>query len=109
MCSNYFGGGVDNDAPTDSISIRPVTADDVVLMLGGESPSTTLEFSSNIVAPSFQALYIMTNKDLFMGQNQSHLLKPALIQQEGYAYTYQIGEFTTSQTDNVTLDLFVKD
>lgn len=85
-----------------------MTADDVVLMLGGESPTTELEFNKNVVAPSFQALYIMTDKKLYTSMDQSHMLKPAIIPHEDYAYTYQVGEFSLSITDNITLDLYVE-
>ena len=79
--------------------LRPITADDVLLMYGAEGPNgDVVEFSNTITTPSFKALYVMSNKPLYAGGNMNYALKNdfPFSPHPDYAYTYQLGEYSIS-------------
>lgn len=93
-------------------SLRPATADDVLLMYGVEGPNgDVVEFSNTISIPSFKALYIMSNKPLYAGGNMNYALKndSYFSPHPDYAYTYQLGKYDTSSSNPITLDLYIQD
>ena len=92
--------------------LRPITADDVLLMFGGEGPNgDVVEFSNTISTPSFKALYVMSNKPLYAGGNMNYALKTDsyFSPHPDYAYTYQLGNYSISQNSPITLDLYIQD
>ena len=92
--------------------LRPATADDVLLMYGVEGPNgDVVEFSNTITTPSFKALYVMSNKPLYAGGNMNYALKndSSFSPHPDYAYTYQLGYYTTPHGSPITLDLYIQD
>lgn len=111
MCSNDFGGGSIGDNPTDGASLRPVTADDVVLMTAPESPTVdavNVPFSESVDVPAFNVLFVLSNKQLFFGEKQSHVCGNVMIPHPDYEYTYVFGGYGMSNVGWVTLDLYIQ-
>ena len=88
-----------------------MTADDVVLMTAPESPTVdavNVPFSETVNVPAFNVLFVLSNKQLFFGEKQSHVCEKVLIPHPDYEYTYVFGGYGMSYIGDVTLDLYIQ-
>lgn len=88
-----------------------MTADDVVLMIAPESPTVDAEnipFSEVVHVPAFNVLFVLSNKQLFFGEKQSHVCENVINPHPDYEYTYVFGGYGMSYIGDVTLDLYIQ-
>lgn len=88
-----------------------MTADDVVLMTAPESPTidaVNVPFSEAVHVPAFNVLFVLSNKQLFFGEKQSHVCENVINPHPDYEYTYVFGGYGMSYIGDVTLDLYIQ-